>query len=227
MGYGMTTNIAKQELFNCDCMEYMKGVKDNYFDFTLTDIPYDVVNRTSNGLRNLDKENADVLLFDLDKFLNEVYRVTKGAICVFCSKEQFSTIYNFFAKQKGTTRPIIWEKSNPSPMNGQYIYLSGVEFAVWFKKRGYKTFNAFCKNTVFKYPNGKKEICPTQKNLSLFKELLLDNTNENDIVFDPCAGSFTTGIACKELNRNCIGCEIYKDYYNKAKNRINTLEMEE
>lgn len=224
----MTMNIAtKQEILNCDCMEYMKGVKDNYFDFTLTDIPYNVVNRGSNGLRHFNKENADVLLFDLDKFLNEVYRITKGSICIFCSKEQFSTIYNFFAKQKGTTRPIIWEKSNPSPMNGQHIYLSGVEFAVWFKKRGYKTFNAFCKNTVFKYPNGKKEIHPTQKNLSLFKELLSDNTNENDIVFDPCAGSFTTGIACKELNRNCIGCEIYKDYYNKAKNRINTYEVKE
>ena len=221
-------NIAtKQELFNCDCMEYMKGVKDNYFDFTLTDIPYDVVNRTSNGLRNLDKGNADILLFDLDKFLDEIYRITKGAICIFCSKEQFSTIFSYFAKKQGTARPVIWEKNNPSPMNGQHIYLSGVEFAVWFKKRGYKTFNPFCKNTVFKYPNAKKEFHPTQKNLSLFKELILDNTNENDIVFDRCAGSFTTGIACKELNRNCIGCEIYKEYFNKAKNRINTLEAEE
>lgn len=216
----MTTNITtKQELFNCDCMEYMKGVKDNYFDFTLTDIPYNVVNRDSNGLRNFNKENADVLLFDLDKFLNEVYRITKGAVCIFCSKEQFSVIFSFFAEKKGTTRPIIWEKSNPSPMNGQYIYLSGVEFAVWFKKRGYKTFNAFCKNTVFKYPNGKRDIHPTQKNIDLFKELILDNTNKYDLVFDPCAGSFTTGLACKELNRNCIGCEINKEYYNNALNR--------
>lgn len=217
----MTTNIAtKQELFNCDCMEYMKEVKDNYFDFTLTDIPYAVVNRTSNGLRNLDKEKADILLFDLGKFLDEVYRVTKGAICIFCSKEQFSIIFSFFAEKQGTTRPIIWEKSNPSPMNGQHIYLSGIEVAVWFKKRGYKTFNAFCKNTVFKYPSAKKDYHPTPKNLSLFKELILDNTNENDFIFDPCAGSFTTGIACKELNRNCIGCELDRNYYEKAINRF-------
>lgn len=216
----MTTNIAKQELLNCDCMEYMEKVKDNYFDFTLTDIPYNVVNRDSNGLRNFNKENADVLLFDLNKFLNEVYRVTKGSICIFCSKEQFSMIFSFFAEKQGTTRPIIWEKSNPSPMNGQYIYLSGVEFAVWFKKRGYKTFNAHCKNTVFKYPNGKRDIHPTQKNIDLFKELILDNTNENDIVFDSCAGSFTTGIACKELNRNCIGIEIDKNFFEKAKKRL-------
>lgn len=216
----MTTNIAKQELLNCDCMEYMEKVKDNYFDFTLTDIPYNVVNRDSNGLQHFNKENADVLLFDLNKFLNEVYRVTKGSICIFCSKEQFSMIFSFFAEKQGTTRPIIWEKSNPSPMNGQYIYLSGVEFAVWFKKRGYKTFNAHCKNTVFKYPNGKRDIHPTQKNIDLFKELILDNTNENDIVFDACAGGFTTGIACKELNRNCIGIEIDKNFFEKAKKRL-------
>lgn len=214
-------NIAtKQEIFNCDCMEYMKGVKDNSFDFTLTDIPYNAVNRKSNGLRNLDKEKADILLFDLDKFLGEVYRVTKGAICIFCSKEQFSKIFSFFAEKQGTTRAIVWEKSNPSPMNAQYIYLSGVEFAVWFKKRGYKTFNAFYKNTVFKYPNGKKDIHPTQKNIDLFKELIIDNTNENDIVFDCCCGSFTTGIACKELNRNCIGIEIDKTFFEKAKTRL-------
>lgn len=47
--------------------------------------------------------------------------------------------------RKGTVRPIIWEKTNPSPMNGQYIYLSGVEMAVWFKKSGAKHFNAHCK----------------------------------------------------------------------------------
>lgn len=45
----------------------------------------------------------------------------------------------------------IWRKTNPSPMNGQHIYLSGIENAVWFKKRG-GVFNAHCKNTVFDYP---------------------------------------------------------------------------
>jgi DNA modification methylase len=105
-------------------------------------------------------------------------------------------------------------------MNGQYIYLSGVELAVWFKKSGAKTFNAHCKNTVFKYPNGSSKLHPTGKNLDLFKELILDNTNEGDIVLDPCLGSGTTAIACKQLNRNCIGIELDENYYNIAKERI-------
>lgn len=208
------------KIYNMDCIKNMKLMKDNMVDFTLTDIPYGVVNRKDNGLRNLNKENADIETFDLDVFLNEVYRVTKNSICIFCSKEQFSQIYKFFASKKGTVRPVIWRKTNPSPMNGQYVYLSGVELAVWFKKSGAKVFNAHCKNSVFDYPNGKRVWHPTQKNLELFKELILDNTNVGDLVFDPCIGGGTTAIASKETGRNYIGIEINEDYYKKTLERI-------
>lgn len=33
-------------------------------------------------------------------------------------------------------RQLVWSKTNPSPMNGQYMYLSSIENAIWFKKRG-------------------------------------------------------------------------------------------
>ncbi len=207
-----------------DCLTIIKEFENDSIDFTLTDIPYDVVNRKDNGLRNLDKEKADILTFDLVSFLNEVYRITRNSICIFCGKEQFSTIYKFFADQKGTVRPVIWQKSNPSPMNGQYIYLSGVEFAVWFKKSGAKTFNAHCKNTVFKYPNGNSKLHPTAKNLELFKELILDNTNANDLVLDTCMGSGTTGVACVNTSRNFIGIELDEKYFEIAKNRIKEAE---
>ena len=185
-------NIEINKIYNDNCMEYMKEVNDSSFTLTLTDIPYGEVNRDSNGLRNLDKNMADVMTFDLNDFLNEVYRVTSGTIIIFCGKEQMSLIHKFFsekqAKKLGTVRQLIWEKSNPSPMNGQHIYLSGIENAVWFKKKG-GTFNAKCKNTVFKYPCGRSKLHPTEKNHDLLKELIIDNSNENDIVFDPCCGS--------------------------------------
>ena len=205
-------------------MNLLPQLTDNYVDFTLTDIPYNVVNRDDNGLRNLNKENADILTFDLQEFLDQIYRITKNSICIFCGKEQFSYIYEYFANKKGTVRPIVWQKSNPSPMNGQFIYLSGVELAVWFKKSGAKVFNVHCKNTVFKYPNGSSKLHPTQKNLELFKELILDNTNENDLVLDPCMGSGTTCVACKELNREFIGIEIIKEYYDIAMKRLNEMD---
>lgn len=105
-------------------------------------------------------------------------------------------------------------------MNGQYGYLSGVEFAVWYKKPIVKCFNGFCKNTVFKYSSGQRKVHPTQKNLDLFKELILDNTVENDIVFDPCIGSGTTAIAANELHRNYYGFELDKDYFDICKERL-------
>ena len=124
------------ELWHGDCLELMKDIPDQSVDFTLTDIPYNAVSRESNGLRNLDKGKADVATFNLDDFLLEVNRITKGNVCIFCGKEQFSNIYQFFANKNGTTRAIVWQKSNPSPMNGEYVYLSGVELAVWHKNRG-------------------------------------------------------------------------------------------
>ena len=208
------------KLLQGDCIEVMKSMKNDSVDFTLTDIPYNEVNRKSNGLRDLDKQKADVLTFDLNVFLNEVYRITKNSICIFCGREQFSEIYSFFAKQKGTVRPIVWQKSNPSPMNGQHIYLSGVEFAVWFKKSGAKVFNAHCKNTVFKYPNGSSKLHPTEKNHGLLKELILDNTNENDIVFDCCMGSGSHLVVALENNRRALGVELDENYFNIAKERI-------
>lgn len=208
------------KILNEDCIEGMKKMKNNSVHFTLTDIPYDAVNRKSNGLRDLDKDFADNITFPLEEFLDEVYRVTSNSICIFCGKEQFSTIYEYFAQKKGTVRPIIWEKTNPSPMNGKYIYLSGVEMAVWFKKSGAKTFNAFCKNTVFKYSNGTRKIHPTQKNLELFKELIKDNSNEDNIIFDPCIGSGTTAVAAIQTNRKYFGFELYPEAYIACEKRI-------
>lgn len=199
---------------------------DNAIDMTLTDIPYNEVNRKDNGLRKLDKGNADTLTFDLIKFLSNIYRVTKGTIIVFCGQKQISTIYKFFSDKqkqgKGTVRQLIWQKTNPSPMNGQHIYLSGIENAVWFKKRG-AVFNAKCKNTVFKYSCGKSKLHPTEKNHDLLKELILDNSNECQIILDPCMGSGSHLYVAKQLNRDIIGIELDENYYNIAVKRIGEI----
>ena len=205
-----------------DCLELMdKMIKaGDKVDAIVTDIPYGTVTRKSNGLRDLDKGNADIFNIDIKEMLDKMCLISEGQIIIFCGKEQFSEIYGYFASKKGTVRPIVWEKTNPSPMNGQYIYLSGVELAVWFKPRGRKIFNAFCKNSVFRFSNGTRKVHPTQKNLDLITELILDNTNENEIVFDPFMGSGTTGISCVNTNRNFIGFELDENYFKTSETRI-------
>ena len=217
------------KLLQGDCMELMNNIPNESIDLVLTDIPYNEVNRKDNGLRKLDKENADVLTFDLISFLEQLYDKAKSTIIIFCGKEQVSIIHSYFndkqKKGKGTVRQLIWEKSNPSPMNGQHIYLSGVENAIWFKKRG-GTFNAHCKNTVFKYPIGRSKLHPTEKNHLLLQELILDNSNENDLILDPCMGSGSTGVVALQNNRNFLGIELNQNYFEIAKNRLEGLQYD-
>ena len=212
-------------IFNTDCMKLMSNIKrGGVFDVTLTDIPYDMVNRADNGLRNLNKDKADIITFNLSDFLDEIYRLTSGSIIIFCGVNQVSQIYNYFAdkqsNKQGTTRQLIWKKTNPSPMNGQHIYLSGIENAIWFRKRG-ATFNAHCKNTVFEFPSGRSKIHPTEKNHELIKDLILDNSNEGDIIFDPCAGSLAHCLVAKENGRRYVGCELNREYFDKGVERLN------
>lgn len=215
--------MQKYEVFNIDCMQHMKSMSDNSVDTVITDIPYDEVNRENSGieqLKNVDKGDADIITFDLMEFLKEVHRIAKSNIIIFCGYGQMSYIYRFFADQpKGTARQIIWEKTNPVPVNGKHIYLSGIENAVWYKKPG-GTFNAFCKNTVFRHPIQSEQIHPTEKNHDLLAELIEDNTNIGDTIFDPCMGSGSTGYVAVGMGRKFIGCELNTDFYNRAKARL-------
>lgn len=105
-------------------------------------------------------------------------------------------------------------------MNGQYVYLSGIELGVWYKKQGAKTFNAHCKNTVFHYPNGRSKLHPTEKNHALLEDLIKDNTNEGQIVFGPCCGSGSHCFVAKNLGRKYIGVELNKGYFDTAVERM-------
>ena len=52
------------------------------------------------------------------------------------------------------------------------------------------------------------------------KEIIEKHSNEHDIILDPFMGSGTTGVACKNTNRNFIGFELDEAYFNIAKERL-------
>lgn len=209
-----------------DCIELMKLQPNNNVELTLTDIPYDVVNRDSNGIRNFDKTDADIITFDLDTFVSEVVRITNGSIYIFCSTEQVSFLRAALIKHGLTTRLCIWEKTNPSPVNGQYLWLSGVECCVFGRKKG-AIFNEHCKNTVWRYPIVRNQLHPTQKPLELFRYLVKVSSNVGDTVFDPCVGSGTTLVAAKLEGRNYIGYDISQEYIEIAKKRVEETKLKD
>ena len=70
--------IELNKIYNEDCLEGMKEIPDKSIDMILTDIPYGVVNRNDNGLRNLNKEKADIFDVDMNKMLEEFSRISRG-----------------------------------------------------------------------------------------------------------------------------------------------------
>ena len=74
--------------------------------------------------------------------------------------------------------------------------------------------------TIIKFSNDKEKLHPTQKPVALLEYLIKTYTNENDTVLDFTMGSGSTGVACKNLNRNFIGIEKDEKYFDIAKQRI-------
>ena len=128
--------IELNKIYNEDCLEGMKRIPDGSVDCIVTDIPYNECNRADNGLRNLDKDKADIGMFDVDMLTKTLCDKTKGSIYMFCGFNQVSTIRQAMSQKGLSTRIVVWEKTNPSPMNGSVIWLSGVELCVYGKKQG-------------------------------------------------------------------------------------------
>ena len=77
------------------------------------------------------------------------------------------------------------------------------------------------------FPNHreKEEVFhPTQKPVALFEYLIKTYTNEGDLVLDNCAGSGTTGVACKNINRNFILIEKEQEYIDIINKRLSTAK---
>ena len=107
------------------------------------------------------------------------------------------------------------------------------EFFIWHRKGSGWIFNnqrdktTDSKGTERQTPERHyyKHSCiagghPTAKPLSIFEDLILTYTNENDIVFDGVIGGGTTAVACINTSRNYIGFELDKQYCEIANERV-------
>jgi site-specific DNA-methyltransferase (adenine-specific) len=83
--------------------------------------------------------------------------------------------------------------------------------------------NTRCVLSVINFPTRHNKLHPTCKTIELYKWLIERYSNEGDMVLDPTAGSFNSGRACIELNRQYIGMEMNKEFYDN--NKIGSLEI--
>lgn len=104
----------------------------------------------------------------------------------------------------------------------------------WRKNKGYNSMNNILNSNkpfiqrftgyptnILKFKRDREKYHPTQKPVELLEYLIETYTKENELVLDNCMGSGSTGVACKNTNRNFIGFEIDKNFYEIARKRIN------
>jgi DNA modification methylase len=198
-----------------DCLEVMKKIPDKSIDLVLTDPPYNV----KKDFLNDDLSVAEFTDF-IRRFTIESLRVSK-LLLFFTGSKYLPAVMGgvsqyidlcYFYKPYANNKGIItdWnhcdlviacgEKPIKKPKNNFYQYLK------------------------FPTTDGKPHPCP--KPVEIMKKFIVDFSEEGDTILDPFLGSGTTAVACKELNRNCIGIEISKEYFENAQKRLaNTQEM--
>lgn len=201
------------ELQNIDCMELMAQYPDEYFDLAIVDPPYGIgwdrenlsmVNSASAKWRNpkgsgYEKKNWDKSIPN-KAYFDELFRVSKNQI-IFGG--------NYFSQYLPPSPCwIFWDKDNGdfSLADGELAWGS---FDKALRKVKY-TWHGFRK-----CEKGKR-MHPTQKPIKLYEWILRNYAKEGDKILDTHGGSFNSAKAAYNLGFDFVGCEIDKDYYDKA-----------
>ena len=229
--------VVKDCIVECkDFAEFMANLKANSVDLVLTDPPYTISRKTGfskvkNGVKrfaiSMDFGKWDKKQIDLNKLASGMYRTLRQSGTAIVWYDLWKLTPLSVAMEKAgfkMIRIIIWQKTNPVPINSKATYLSNSrEIAIVGVKGGTPTFKGKYNNGIYKYPiprhNGQR-IHPTQKPLDLFQELIRMHSKRGDLVIDPFLGSGTTAAASLNENRKFAGCDIDPKYIKDAKQRI-------
>lgn len=230
------------KLLNDDCFKFFQSIETNSIDLVLIDPPYEVsrdTNFQSGMAKGLDVDrfrismdfgNWDFNFVGLSDVIKEAYRVLKnrGSLICFYDIWKITILKKYFDDAKfKQIRLIEWIKTNPVPINSKTNYLTNSrEIALLGVKGGKPIFHSEYDNGIYKYPicHDKGRFHPTQKPLALIEDLIIKHSNEYDTVLDCFSGSGTTAVGSFNQNRNFIGCELSKEYYEKSILRLKELQ---
>lgn len=160
------------------------------------------------------------------EILNELDRIMKKInIYIWCSKHQIQPLLQHYLDKECNIEIITWHKTNPLPtMNNTYA--NDTEYCIFARESGvplngdYETKKKYYVTNINKADKDKYKH-PTIKPIQIIKNLIINSSNEDDIVLDCFSGSGTTCVAAKELDRRYIGIEIDPEYHKISLDRLN------
>ena len=236
------------KLIHGDCLEEMKKIPDGSIDMVLTDPPYGTTACKWDTVIDLDlmwaelnrimKKNGAIALFGSEPFSSALRtsniknykydwvwnkKLAGNGILAKIQPLKIHELVHIFSsggkavykpqKTKGEMRKKLTSNLKVSEING------GDGF-----KTTKETYNdLYYPQSILEFSMAgirKGRLHPTQKPVALTDYLIKTYTNESETVLDFTMGSGTTGVACKNLNRDFIGIELDETYFNIAKERI-------
>ncbi len=230
-----------------DCLELMKYIPDKSIDMILCDLPYGTTACKWDTIipfeplweqyNRVIKDNAAIVLFGSEPFSTElrhsnlkmfrydwIWEKEQGANFMLCEYQPYKVheIISVFSKKTCRYLPQM-TKGKP--------YISGKGTSGDITNNVVKIQT---KNSGTRYPRSiqhfstdkaKGSFHPTQKPIALLEYLIKTYTSIGDTVLDNCMGSGSTGVACVNTNRNFIGIELDDNYFEIAKDRINSHKL--
>ena len=242
-----------ETLIKGDCLIEMQNIPDRSIDMILCDLPYgttkchwDVIipfDKLWEQYSRIIKDNGAIVLFGQEPFssLLRCSNLKNYKYDIYWEKERITNIMQVKNRVGKNVETISVFYKNQCTYNPQMVKYDG-------PKRGNKVRNGKLGKLVddandkpvkeyvdngTRYPTQvwkfKRDILtsnlhPTQKPVALLEELIKTFSNEGDVILDNCMGSGSTGVACKNTNRNFIGIELNENYFNIAEKRITELE---
>ena len=215
-------------------MEVMQELADESIDLIVTDPPYRITTHGTSicgGIFNNKITNSGRIFnyndINVSEYAPEFYRLLKdGSHCyVMCNNANLINMLNVFTSVGfHFIRSLIWDKC--FKIMGTF-YMSQYEYILFFRKGTGIPINNLSTSDIISIPLKKMKgidgnnLHDTEKPVQLMKILIENSSKVGNVVLDPFMGIGATGVACKQLNREFIGCEIDEKYFKIAEQRMN------
>jgi len=228
-----------------DCLEVMKDIPDKSIDMILCDLPYGTTACKWDTIipfeplweqyKRIIKDNGAIVLTASQPFTSALVmsNIKDFRYCWVWDKKKGGNIMNLksqpykvhedvcvFSIKPHLYYPIMTDQKERTGKTYSKGEANGIE-----NYGDTRIYNKKYPKSILEVSNAdqKGKTHPTQKPVALFEYLIKTYTNEGDLVLDNCAGSGTTGVACKNLNRNFILIEKEPEYIDIINKRLAPL----
>lgn len=232
-----------------DCLDFLKRIEDSSINLIVTDPPYNI---GKDYGKYKDRLSPEKYYRWCESWLKECIRILKDDGCLFIMNypEHLAYLKLFLDKHLIFINWITWVRNDNQPYNKKRKFKKNhqdILFYVKNKEKYYFDWRAVARKPIWDkdkrvkdlagqmdtwsditYVKGnskEKTAVNNQLPIKLIQRIILATTKENDLVCDCFVGSGTTAVACKQSNRNFIGCDINQDYIDIANKRLQQTNL--